>query len=106
MFLLFLFFFFSSRRRHTRCALVTGVQTCALPIFNGAIAFQSDGIFQGWVGNDQDTYSSIQNEIERAVSIDVNRNDDQIAFQPEWDLQFAPVVIHEVEWTLPYGKQG
>src|SRR3546814_7791039 len=30
-FLMFLFFF-SSRRRHTRCALVTGVQTCALPI--------------------------------------------------------------------------
>src|SRR3546814_1843522 len=34
-------FFFSSRRRHTRCALVTGVQTCALPIslvpaFDGA----------------------------------------------------------------------
>src|SRR3546814_7234566 len=30
----FCFVFFSSRRRHTRCALVTGVQTCALPIFN------------------------------------------------------------------------
>src|SRR3546814_10579270 len=29
-------FFFSSRRRHTRCALVTGVQTCALPIFEVA----------------------------------------------------------------------
>src|SRR3546814_10210210 len=28
----YLLFFFSSRRRHTRCALVTGVQTCALPI--------------------------------------------------------------------------
>src|SRR3546814_2694995 len=28
-----LYFFFSSRRQHTRCALVTGVQTCALPIF-------------------------------------------------------------------------
>src|SRR3546814_10389424 len=27
------YFFFSSRRRHTRCALVTGVQTCALPIY-------------------------------------------------------------------------
>src|SRR3546814_20834989 len=26
-------FFFTSRRRHTRCALVTGVQTCALPIY-------------------------------------------------------------------------
>src|SRR3546814_9675219 len=30
--MLVLYFFFSSRRRHTRCALVTGVQTCALPI--------------------------------------------------------------------------
>src|SRR3546814_3325506 len=29
----YVYFFFSSRRRHTRCALVTGVQTCALPIF-------------------------------------------------------------------------
>src|SRR3546814_7965591 len=27
-----MFFVFSSRRRHTRCALLTGVQTCALPI--------------------------------------------------------------------------
>src|SRR3546814_2196937 len=27
-----IYFFYSSRRRHTRCALVTGVQTCALPI--------------------------------------------------------------------------
>src|SRR3546814_5517980 len=30
-----MFFVFSSRRRHTRCALVTGVQTCALPILLG-----------------------------------------------------------------------
>src|SRR3546814_8622066 len=30
---LFVIFFVSSRRRHTRCALVTGVQTCALPIW-------------------------------------------------------------------------
>src|SRR3546814_3587304 len=30
--MLIFFFFFSSRRRHTSCALVTGVQTCALPI--------------------------------------------------------------------------
>src|SRR3546814_1875848 len=27
-----LFFFFVTRRRHTRCALVTGMQTCSLPI--------------------------------------------------------------------------
>src|SRR3546814_5010854 len=31
------FVFFSSRRRHTRCALVTGVQTCALPILPVAV---------------------------------------------------------------------
>src|SRR3546814_3645133 len=30
---IFVIVFFSSRRRHTRCALVTGVQTCALPIY-------------------------------------------------------------------------
>src|SRR3546814_1590393 len=41
-------FFFSSRRRHTRCALVTGVQTCALPIWikvyvDGDYGFVQDG---------------------------------------------------------------
>src|SRR3546814_10113139 len=33
-------FFFSSRRRHTRCALVTGVQTCALPIYSGTVSIR------------------------------------------------------------------
>src|SRR3546814_5136312 len=37
-------FFFSSRRRHTRCALVTGVQTCALPIYFG-LDMPSFGLF-------------------------------------------------------------
>src|SRR3546814_5552704 len=32
---------FSSRRRHTRCALVTGVQTCALPIYCWSLASES-----------------------------------------------------------------
>src|SRR3546814_20853218 len=34
------FCFFSSRRRHTRCALMTGVQTCALPICGQDAPFQ------------------------------------------------------------------
>src|SRR3546814_16961812 len=34
-------FFFSSRRRHTRCALVTGVQTCALPISPKAVTHEA-----------------------------------------------------------------
>src|SRR3546814_9002534 len=38
------FFFFSSRRRHTRCALVTGVQTCALPIYgDGSVTVADNG---------------------------------------------------------------
>src|SRR3546814_3515033 len=36
MCLVCIYFFFSSRRRHTTCALVTGVQTCALPIYESA----------------------------------------------------------------------
>src|SRR3546814_1051600 len=38
-------FFLSSRRRHTRCALVTGVQTCALPIWSRICALPAF-----WVG--------------------------------------------------------
>src|SRR3546814_3121775 len=38
-------FFFSSRRRHTRCALVTGVQTCALPIYGEQT---EDSMPRGW----------------------------------------------------------
>src|SRR3546814_10553619 len=40
-------FFFSSRRRHTRCALVTGVQTCALPI--SGVVIEAPGEV-GWDG--------------------------------------------------------
>src|SRR3546814_16346648 len=35
-------FFVSSRRRHTRCALVTGVQTCALPIWGRVLTKHAD----------------------------------------------------------------
>src|SRR3546814_2908199 len=58
-----MFFFFSSKRRHTSCALVTGVQTCALPIFNslwlfgGACANQLDG---GTALQDTQVYKDLQ----------------------------------------------
>src|SRR3546814_10250895 len=42
-----MFFFFSSRRRHTRCALVTGVQTFALPIYNGGGAIINNASIAG-----------------------------------------------------------
>src|SRR3546814_7901080 len=45
-------FFVASRRRHTRCALVTGVQTCALPICTTLI---EDGVLVGYM---QDTLNA------------------------------------------------
>src|SRR3546814_7835003 len=48
------FFCFSSRRRHTRCALVTGVQTCALPIFPllAALLIQGASFLTGYPSTD------------------------------------------------------
>src|SRR3546814_6248327 len=46
-------FFFSSRRRHTRCALVTGVQTCARPA-----GVQAGMRASSWVGVDTPTQIS------------------------------------------------
>src|SRR3546814_17045261 len=42
-----MFFFFSSRIRHSRCALVTGVQTCALPILTAKVGLRRVGRFGG-----------------------------------------------------------
>src|SRR3546814_9491401 len=47
-----LLFFLSSRRRHTRCALVTGVQTCALPILPEWGGAQQEYLALRRTGND------------------------------------------------------
>src|SRR3546814_9957545 len=73
-----LFFVFSSRRRHTRCALVTGVQTCALPIFHarrphmealfatlGKAGIARDSLYLAW----DFTVASQRNLSERALHI-------------------------------------
>src|ERR1044071_10339323 len=51
----FVFFFFSSRRRHTRYPLVTGVQTCALPISDRG----EEGTEAGWRGGGPRTRQQI-----------------------------------------------
>src|SRR3546814_9217003 len=53
-----MFFVFSSRRLHTRCALVTGVQTCALPIYAHAVI---------------DVYDWLEKRVEDAVAAGVAR---------------------------------
>src|SRR3546814_11018674 len=74
----FIFFFFSSRRRHTRCALVTGVQTCALPIYIGT---------EYVVRSDPDGYTLI---VDSVGPIAVNPSLNKLSYDPLTDL--VPVV--------------
>src|SRR3546814_10335691 len=54
---------FSCRSRHTRCALVTGVQTCALPIF----------LFTNWVAeNLESSWNNLQRTLERGYPSALN----------------------------------
>src|SRR3546814_5976088 len=67
-------FFYSSRRRHTRCALVTGVQTCALPIsellYGEAVdVIERDGGW-AWVQNRGDGYVGYLREAALAAPAD------------------------------------
>src|SRR3546814_6020667 len=65
-------FFFSSRRRHTICALVTGVQTCALPISRVALAGGGE-VGMGDDGGTRDVVARAQ-VVERAQqAVDLRR---------------------------------
>src|SRR3546814_8216791 len=63
------YFFFSSRRRHTRCALVTGVQTCALPILLGlgGLVMPFDRSAQKVPSNGYDNWTGYPDARERLV---------------------------------------
>src|SRR3546814_1154037 len=68
--MIYYLFVFSSRRRHTRCALVTGVQTCALPIFTVEERPYADGDLEGaWYAiastDEPETNAAIVAEAER-----------------------------------------
>src|SRR3546814_3924914 len=97
MFFVYIFFFFSSRRRHTRCALVTGVQTCALPIYIGARAALVD---DGQVG-----LELLGQRAGAHHAADVGRHDHQVreVAAPDVAQQDRPgvdVVDRDVEETL------
>src|SRR3546814_9528324 len=61
------FFFFSSRRRHTRCALVTGVQTCALPIC-GLTPEQWDAFLLMYQGNVDDALANYIARVDEEIA--------------------------------------
>src|SRR3546814_4819185 len=97
--------FFSSRRRHTRCALVTGVQTCALPIFYGNYGTQRNrGIEITLDGEPVDGLRIISgltfNDAKlRRTEGGINEGNDAVGVPEmlananvEWDLPFAPAL--------------
>src|SRR3546814_10993938 len=75
-----MYFFFSSRRRHTRCALVTGVQTCALPIcdikwaFRGFLRSEVAEAILDPVGQCLDMASGLLSEVGEGI-FDMGRHD-------------------------------
>src|SRR3546814_9659952 len=84
----FIFFFFSSRRRHTRCALVTGVQTCALPICIGPPSVT-------------DSYLNIPNIIAAAEITHADAIHPGYGFLSE-NARFAEIVeLHKLVWIGP-----
>src|SRR3546814_20601661 len=78
-----MFLFFSSRRRHTRCALVTGVQTCVLPIFD-----RFDVSFNGEFEYDEDVDDVIprefRNEFEQADDVAIVLRHDGAILRNSW----------------------
>src|SRR3546814_618275 len=66
-------FFFSSRRRHTRCALVPGVQTCALPIYD--TRKWGPPYVKGADGEDttESAYYLCANRSKRSITIDLGK---------------------------------
>src|SRR3546814_4880765 len=69
----FFVFFFSSRRRHTRCALVTGVQTCALPICTGEpqhLVAVGDAAQPGFAGRQRDQRDAVQVQVQHLAGLE------------------------------------
>src|SRR3546814_6191067 len=86
-----MFFFFSSRRRHTRCALVTGVQTCALPIYT--VTFRNREAL--------DTVEAIEAEPERPY-IDPEGFHDAKSVAPGYDVY--ALYDQWVSWWIDSGR--
>src|SRR3546814_8781454 len=79
--------FISSRSRHTSCALVTGVQTCALPIYPPADQFSAVPYLTGKTGGK----TAISNKVVEVQKLwrDIYCLPDLAVDGSQWDLLFA-----------------
>src|SRR3546814_7320266 len=87
-------FFFSSRRRHTRCALVTGVQTCALPISPFAHRIASS-VRAG--------LSMLQAGLDSAVAFDPAQSERifQVLLSDLGEVVYLPRLMHHLKSAAP-----
>src|SRR3546814_13205592 len=90
-------FFFSSRRRHTSCALVTGVQTCALPICRDSAASSTT--------TTASTTTTTTVPIKSGVVPNVVSDTNQVAISKIDDSGFAPALSDtKSSNTVPAGR--
>src|SRR3546814_13668580 len=98
---IFSLFFFSSRRRHTRCALVTGVQTCALPIYPRRFKITEVGDafhVPGTIPGESETQIFLRTSDQRPVSLSVLRRPGEA---PKWSVSLDEMVD---ESSAPAGR--
>src|SRR3546814_1350738 len=95
-------FFFSSRRRHTRCALVTGVQTCALPILVTEAYQDPTTTDERWVVVDLAPVETLK----RPVTLEVIKADPQlqdVALVRQGRLSVMPLKREEFDRIVALG---
>src|SRR3546814_13422738 len=98
------FFFFASRRRHTRCALVTGVQTCALPIFTALGGFQNGTVFV-LTGLDGERKAELMKGALSAL-LESNPGIDELQFEHIGAVKQNPATQLEASTFLRVGVKG
>src|SRR3546814_1730953 len=98
-------FFVSSRRRHTSCALVTGVQTCALPISYGCVEQVTSSVFpQLMLDRLIELKDRDKGAIERNIKAGINRlRNYQL---PNGGLGYWPGATTVNEWGTNYRSEA
>src|SRR3546814_7388436 len=101
--LIFELFFFSSRRRHTRCALVTGVQTCALPICDNSVETVSVG--DGELVAPEDVQQLVSTLSARMTVTDTAPREKFASF-PSGSLRYGGEEFHAIGKARKSGGEG